>query len=685
MKLLKFRVQNYKTIQDSGWINCDGVTAFVGKNEAGKTSLLRALAKLKSTEKSDYDPIKEFPHGRYTDEFKTRDWVVVSAAFAINDEERGELAEIHEAHATVREVEVTKTYGGQYTVGFSPLPDYATCTPKEWLALLKDTVKAVERILPKPSAEATPEQQEQIKAVWVGHQQKLVNQFNAWASEAEASKEIPQLAAVQKARQFLIERTQEEWSRTPVDRLITRFEEVSEKLEVAKKLQAGRTWVIDHMPSFLYFDNYQMLESAIYLPEFVERSREGGRHSHKTRVQKALFKHVGVDAAELSNLSNGRSEREDEASRRRIDELTIKGNSASQAMTRKFGSWWQQRDHEFHYEFNGPYFRIWVSDNLNPSKVELEERSEGFRYFFSFYLLFLVEAGESHKDCILLLDEPGLHLHGTAQSKLLAFFDKLAAEGNQVLYTTHSPFLVDGDHLERARAVYESRSGTIVSDDVWPKDHDSLFPLQAALGYSICQSLFVARKQVLVEGVTDYMLLSALNAALPDSERLAREIIMLPIGGATNFAPFGALLVSHGVRFVAIPDSDSAGNAAKAKLQKLQQMIGPEKGRIATFDALLDDGDIEELEDVIPEPFYLAAVTKAYPAANLKFTSADVTNTPSVVDRCKERIKQLPDGRFDKLLPIREIVSLVNATDKSVPKELLEAGAKMFAKLNKLF
>ena len=82
---------------------------------------------------------------------------------------------------------------------------------------------------------------------------------------------------------------------------------------------------------------------------------------------------------------------------------------------------------------SGDYLRIWVSDDLDPSPIELDQRSQGMQYFFSFYVIFLVEAKGAHADSILLLDEPGLHLHGTAQEKIVEFFDTLA-KGNQTLY-----------------------------------------------------------------------------------------------------------------------------------------------------------------------------------------------------------------------------------------------------------
>ena len=85
------------------------------------------------------------------------------------------------------------------------------------------------------------------------------------------------------------------------------------------------------------------------------------------------------------------------------------------------------------------------------------------QYFFSFYLVFLVEAADAHKNSILLLDEPGLHLHGTAQAKIIEFLRNLSKE-NQLLYSTHSPFMVDGNHLEDVRVVFEDEKDGTTSD-----------------------------------------------------------------------------------------------------------------------------------------------------------------------------------------------------------------------------
>ena len=109
------------------------------------------------------------------------------------------------------------------------------------------------------------------------------------------------------------------------------------------------------------------------------------------------------------------------------------------------------------------------------------------------------------KDLILLLDEPGLNLHALAQSDFLEYIDKLSEE-RQIIYSTHSPFMVESDQLDRVRVVEDLKGGN--------KGHRKprrverrAFPLQAALGYSIAQNLFIAKKNALLEGPADFLLL----------------------------------------------------------------------------------------------------------------------------------------------------------------------------------
>lgn len=130
---------------------------------------------------------------------------------------------------------------------------------------------------------------------------------------------------------------------------------------------------------------------------------------------------------------------------------------------------------------------------------------------FSFLVWFSKIQGNKNSKYILLLDEPGLSLHASAQNDLLRFIDEKLAPEYQVIYTTHSPFMIDSLKLNEVRTVYDTQNpkiGSVVSDAVEERDSDTLFPLQAALGYTIAQNLYVSPNNLLVEGISDLVYLN---------------------------------------------------------------------------------------------------------------------------------------------------------------------------------
>lgn len=150
------------------------------------------------------------------------------------------------------------------------------------------------------------------------------------------------------------------------------------------------------------------------------------------------------------------------------------------------------------------------------------ERSAGFVWFFSFLVKF-AQVKDDESPVVLLLDEPGLTLHGKAQADLLRFFKEKLAPHHQIIYSTHSPFMVPADELASIRIVEDQIDtsaprrkplGTKVREDVLTRDPDTLFPLQGALGYEISQSLFIGKNTLLVEGPGDIVYAHALSDAL---------------------------------------------------------------------------------------------------------------------------------------------------------------------------
>ena len=304
--------------------------------------------------------------------------------------------------------------------------------------------------------------------------------------------------------------------------LLEKVEELRGRANTKTVLEQLNEAIEDELPVFIYFEDYGILDSAVYLPRFLE-DLSTDPEDPRIRTIDAMFKHVQLTAAEVADLgqektaaaqSAGQTVTEDtiQSDQERKELRSVKLNSASLDISNKFSQWFGQRQHKIKYQADGQYFRIWVSDDRRPDvDIELESRSKGFQWFFSFYLVFLVESDEGHKDAILLLDEPGLHLHPTAQQELISFFENLAKD-NPLIYTTHSPFLIDGERIHRIRPVTEDDTGhSRISVYSWPKDRETIFPLQAAAGYAMLRGLFQHKKNVLVAGLTDYLYLHGLN------------------------------------------------------------------------------------------------------------------------------------------------------------------------------
>ncbi|MEP7024649.1 MAG: AAA family ATPase [Actinomycetota bacterium] len=675
MDLEAFRVQNYKRIEDTGWITCRDLTVLVGKNEAGKSAVLRGLSKMKPSDEEEYDGLREFPRHRYTREFSTRDWPVASVRLRVDGhDDHAQLTAIAPDLAGVTTAEVTRFYTGGYTVGFDPEPESVR---------FADTESALE---------AVAEAQDRLASALApdGHGAGLrALKADVAASLSEAASLLPHNDVVladqsDELLRAVSSHVNEAWQVEVLEVVAEPLRALADRNERAAQLAAACQWVVDAMPQFIYFDRYDVLDSAIHIPTFLQQAI-ATPHAPRVRTARSLLRHVGLDAGELHDLGqHGSSPVEDDAKRRHIDERAILTSSASQAMTRKFTEWWQQRQHSIRYQLDGDYLRVWVSDDLNPSEIELDQRSAGMQYFFSFFLVFLVEAVGAHANSVLLLDEPGTSLHGTAQAKIIELLQVIAKD-NQVIYTTHSPFMIDVDHLERVRPVYEEPiSGfTRVSEGAWPADRDALFPLQAALGYQLAQSLVLAPRQVLLESVPDYWLLSALDHAVRVAGRtgLNPAVTLVPGGPAVRMIPLASMLAGHHVDLAVVLNGSQPGRHDTDPLA--QAWPGGLSRVIFTGDFAPDGNAAGGLEDLFTSEYYLAAVKQVYGKIDLRPSAAD-QQIPAIAGRLTAMFARKGHPPFERWKVARALAGRVDADPRSVPPAAISAAAQLFHRLNEL-
>ena len=694
MKAVRFRVQNFRNIDDSGWISLDRVTAFVGRNESGKTSLLKALHKFNPATPDPYDAQREFPRDRYTRDYvakgsKGEDWPVCSVEFELSENLRAEIGWLLEQSGEPpSKIALTRRYDDSLVFEYTPPLDERSLVPDPVLAALDKFASSARRL------EVSAEDQKEATA-------KLRNELTEWATVwKDKLKNVADLCGDE--GEVLLTELREETEGTSNPQTADIVEALQAAIEPILEA-AGKDSIIDqidaliegNLPVFIFFENYGILDSAIWLPRFLFDLRQNETSPHVRSIS-AMFRHVGLDPEQIKDLGEERVRKQRDhhptspyiaADQKRKEERAILLNSASLDISQKFSSWWSQRRHKIRYHADGDYFRIWIADDRRPDvEIELEARSKGFQWFFSFYLVFLAESEHFHKNAILLLDEPGLHLHPTAQQELIEFFEKLS-ETNQLAYTTHSPFLIDGEHLHRVRPVTEDESGhSRITAETWPKDRETIFPLQAAAGYAMVRGLFQHRKNVLVEGMSDFYYLHALSQQCAKSGRIALpdDIYITPCGGTKHVGYLASLFLGQEVRPLILLDGDRSGQVRRDALTK--ELYAGRESEILMLDSVLNrTGQEVEIEDILGEELVLEALDTVIGGV----PAIDGANLPvgSVPSRIKAAAKDqeidLPDGW--KASVALHLVSDWAKRGTILPDRVLDTAVLLFAAINDRF
>ena len=355
-----------------------------------------------------------------------------------------------------------------------------------------------------------------------------------------------------------------------------------------------------------------------------------------------LFSFVGLQAKEILELGKDFKDPSRQPTHTEIEQIAEKKRersillqSASTALTQKFKEWWKQGGYRFRFEADGDHFRIWVSDDQRPEEVELENRSTGLQWFLSFYLVFLVESEGDHQDAVLLLDEPGLSLHPLAQRDLSKFFDNLTRT-NQIVYTTHSPFLVDADRLDRVRKVYVSEDGTTKSSPnlrqagADPAQAGAAYAVYSALNLNVAESLLLGCTPVVVEGASDQHYLTLIKALLISAGKIAphRELVFPPAGGTKTLRITASILTGRDDALPAVLlDGDVMG--AKMATELRTSLYADAKEKVLSTDDYAGFSG-SEVEDLIPNDRFIEAVDRIFRNSEQPFAEYFTKGKPAI-------------------------------------------------------
>lgn len=360
----------------------------------------------------------------------------------------------------------------------------------------------------------------------------------------------------------------------------------------------ARCWLAPHLPKFLYYDEFYSLPSRISIESLQNQSLT--QEAQKTA--KALFELADINLDEILNADNFEDfKAELEATEVIISEEMFRYWTTNTNLEIKFDI-----DKKTKIDSNGQLqvsehvLDIRVRNNRTRMSLPLKNRSKGFNWFFSFLVWFKKIQEHSHDNYILLLDEPGLNLHASAQADLLAFIEHLAQD-YPIIYTTHSPFMLNQAAMDRVRTVVETDTGTRILPLAKETDVKTLFPLQASMAYSLCQHLFARKERyILVETVAELVYLQSFSSYLQAQGQtgLAADVVIMPVGGLAALGRFNALL-----------------NNAHAYVGLFSDMpnFQPFTSRFLTYQNLILAVNGASLEDVFTKAEFVKLLHQAYP------------------------------------------------------------------------
>ena len=340
---------------------------------------------------------------------------------------------------------------------------------------------------------------------------------------------------------------------------------------------------------------------------------------------------------------------------------------------------------------------IWaeVEDIRHQVTGEIGTRSKGFVWFFSFLAWY---SDIKHENLILLLDEPGLSLHGRAQTDLLTYFDAEVRGHHQLIYTTHLPFMVNPSKFDRVRIVQDKgidsseplpvdEEGTKVHDNILEASGDSLFPLQGAMGFDLYQSLFIGPNNLVVEGKSDLIYLQTMSSILMDKGRepLSPLWTVVPTGGDGRIYTMAPLLAAQNNLNVAVLVDYQAKD--KQRIESLYTDKLLDRDHVITYADFLKQNEAD-IEDLFDASFYLDLINKEYRRDLSK--DIDVADLNGKIPRIHLRLVQyfeenpLPKGViFSHYRPARYFAQNLKSL-KTPNNRTLDKFEDLFKKLNSL-
>ncbi|MCH2402706.1 MAG: AAA family ATPase [Candidatus Nitrosopelagicus sp.] len=621
MRLRRFRIRAFRCIHDSGDVTVGDLAAFVGRNESGKTTILQGLILLNRDEiVSDLDLCDEM-----VEELKS-EIKVAEGVFELNEHER-EFVKEKFPSLDIKRLKIFRTNKNpeiQYDFEDGKIGEEQNTNLRSWQSITSDLQNFIDTI-PNHIQERLDTDFFQLSSPpkTIGGFKKDLQIFDE-SIKSVASEEEEVISEWNELYPKILENSDG-------------FLNTSERLELEE-------FIKDNLhPRIVYFSDYKKILGNINLQDYLHgvKSSTSGNVEYveefdRVETVRNLFYLAELELDKLEEYQNSPSK------------LIKLLNQASKKLTSRLNPAWKGEPIHVELRFNpGNIMSVIISDVHRDGTITntglLNRRAEGFKWTFSFIINFAAETQRSElKEAILLLDEPARNLHPTQQRGISDMLKNLAGT-NQVLYATHSPFMIF-DYTPGNLLVVELERKNHLSKiyyEYWKADDATLIPILYGLSRGLVESTVDreigsnSRPIIIVETMSDTMYLNAFDKFLQDPNISMNPLNVIPAYNKNSVLPLAIFYRDHGYNTFILLDNDNeskqiAEQLKNNKFSEVQTIFFEREGKL-----------LQSIEDYMVTEDYLYAVNQTYEIKLRKQGFENLTSNQVMVQGKKGVVENL--------------------------------------------
>jgi len=509
MKIEKFRIKNYKSIEDSE--DCylsEGITILAGKNESGKTSILEAL--------EDFDTQKKIRKGA----IPIKDPSLkpeISISFILDEEYSNEI--LLELGLNIGfkisslKFEITKKYPQKYTLDpeiINTLADFVLIRDKDKTEDLKEKIAIATNDLRKKYSRYIDIPSSVFEFI--------LSKSNDPSEIIDDFKNI-----IINIENHIIDEDLEEFEEVS-EKYLKRFEKYNHDSSIKDKFIEE---IKRYIPNFILFSSFEdVFPNKIPLSEI-----DKNKWIKDLSIVSDLKVHKILDST-------------DRELRKHKNDVNVKLNN-------DYENFWTQDLSKLSIDWDSQHLFFWIEED--GYSYEPEIRSKGRQWHLAFYIRVSARSKENAPN-IILIDEPGLYLHANAQKDILKKLED-SSKDCQIVFATHSPYLLEPDKLNRVRLIEKSKKeGVKILNKIHAvSDKETLTPILTAIGLELNNGITNIDRinNIIVEGPSDKYYFDAFKLILAN-----KDLNFIYGGGAGNMPFVGTILQGWGCKVNYLFDND---------------------------------------------------------------------------------------------------------------------------------